>query len=86
MPLPEQWVQAYERDRHNPLRGNDPLPERRAARVLSAFIVTGLVFVALPGTLLGVWNLITIAGQHGSAHVSTAWIQAHGQAQLFGWV
>jgi hypothetical protein len=26
MLLPEQWVQAYERDRHNPLRGNDPLP------------------------------------------------------------
>jgi uncharacterized protein involved in response to NO len=86
MALPEQWVLAYERDRQNPLRGNDPLPERRAARVLSAFILTGLVFVALPGTLLGVWNLLTIAGEHGSTRVSTAWIQAHGQAQLFGWV
>ena len=86
MLLPEQWVQAYERDLHNPLRGNDPLPERRAARVLSAFILTGLIFVALPGTLLGVWNLLAIAGEHGSARVSTAWIQAHGQAQLFGWV
>lgn len=86
MPLPEQWVQAYERDRRNPLRGNDPLPERRAARVLSAFILTGLFFVALPGTLLGVWNLLTIAGEHGGVQVSPAWIQAHGQAQLFGWV
>lgn len=86
MPLPEQWVRAYERDRQNPLRGNDPLPERRAARILSAFILTGLVFVALPGTLLGVWNLLTISGAHGSSGVSTAWIQAHGQAQLFGWV
>ena len=84
--LPQQWVAAYERDRQNPLRGNDPLPERRAARVLFAFILTGLIFVALPGTLLGVWNLLTIAGEHGSTRVSPAWIQAHGQAQLFGWV
>ena len=86
MPLPKQWATAYERDRQNPLRGNDPLPERRAARALSAFILTGLAFVALPGTLLGVWNLLAIAGAHGSARVSPAWIQAHGQAQLFGWV
>jgi uncharacterized protein involved in response to NO len=86
MLLPEQWAKAYERDRQNPLRGNDPLPERRAARALSAFILTGLIFVALPGTLLGVWNLLTIAGEHGNARVSPAWIQAHGQAQLFGWV
>jgi uncharacterized protein involved in response to NO len=84
--LPQQWVAAYERDRVNPLRGNDPLPERRAARVLAAFIATGLVFVALPGTLLGVWNLLNISGEHGSTRVSPAWIQAHGQAQLFGWV
>jgi uncharacterized protein involved in response to NO len=84
--LPEAWRAAYERDRLNPLRGNDPLPERRAARVLSAFILTGLVFVALPGTLLGVWNLLAIAGEHGNARVSPAWIQAHGQAQLIGWV
>lgn len=84
--LPDAWRVAFERDRQNPQRGNDPLPERRAARFLAAFIVTGLVFVALPGTLLGVWNLLTIAGEHGSADVSRAWIQAHGQAQLFGWV
>lgn len=84
--LPDAWRLAFERDRQNPLRGNDPLPERRAARFLSAFILTGLVFVALPGTLLGVWNLLTIAGEHGSTGVSRAWIQAHGQAQLFGWV
>jgi len=84
--LPDAWRAAYERDRQTPLRGNDPLPERRAARYLAAFIATGLIFVALPGTLLGVWNLLTIAGEHGSTRVSPAWIQAHGQAQLFGWV
>jgi uncharacterized protein involved in response to NO len=84
--LPDAWRVAFERDRQNPLRGNDPLPERRAARFLSALILTGLFFVALPGTLLGVWNLLTIAGEHGSAGVSRAWIHAHGQAQLLGWV
>jgi uncharacterized protein involved in response to NO len=84
--LPEQWRAAFERDRENPLRGNDPLPERQAARFLAAFILTGLVFVLLPGTLLGVWNLLTIAGEHTGSGASSAWIQAHGQAQLLGWV
>jgi hypothetical protein len=82
---PVEWLAARDRDKHNPQHGNDPLPERRASRLLAAFILTGLIFVAFPGTLLGVWNLIAIARQHG-AYVSTAWIQAHGQAQLFGWV
>lgn len=85
-PLPREWVAACQRDRQKPLRGNDPLPERRAARALFAFILTGLVFVAFPGTLLGVWNLLSISGEHDSARISPAWIQAHGQAQLFGWV
>ena len=84
--LPEQWRVAFERDRENPLHGNDPLPERQAARFLAAFILTGLVFVLLPGTLLGVWNLLTIAGEHTGSGASAAWIQAHGQAQLLGWV
>lgn len=84
--LPQQWRAAFERDRENPLRGNDPLPERQAARFLAAFILTGLAFVLLPGTLLGVWNLLTIAGEHAGGGASAAWIQAHGQAQLLGWV
>jgi uncharacterized protein involved in response to NO len=84
--LPDQWRDAFERDRENPLHGNDPLPERQAARFLAAFILTGLVFVLLPGTLLGVWNLLTIAGEHTGSGASAALIQAHGQAQLLGWV
>jgi hypothetical protein len=84
--LPLQWQVAFERDRENPLRGNDPLPERQAARFLAAFIVTGLVFVLLPGTLLGVWNLLMISGERTGTGASSAWIQAHGQAQLLGWV
>lgn len=84
--LPEQWRAARERDRQGALHGNDPAPERKAGRVLAAFVASGLVFVALPGTFLGVWNLLTIFGSRTSTGASTAWIQAHGQAQLFGWV
>jgi hypothetical protein len=39
----------------------------------------------LPGTFLGVWNLISISGGRASS-ISTAWIQAHGHAQIFGWI
>jgi NnrS protein len=84
--LPEQWRVALERDRLGFSGGNDPAPERRAGRMLAAFVVTGLVFLALPGTLLGVWNLLSIAEHRASSAASVAWIQAHGQAQLFGWV
>ncbi|HVB58610.1 MAG TPA: NnrS family protein [Candidatus Acidoferrales bacterium] len=84
--LPEQWRAAFERDQKATFLGNDPLPERRAARALAAFIATGLVFVFLPGTVLGVWNLLSIADERTNTGASTAWIQAHGQAQLFGWV
>jgi uncharacterized protein involved in response to NO len=54
--------------------------------MLAAFIASGLVFLALPGTLLGVWNLVSISEHHSPTAPATAWIQAHGQAQLFGWV
>lgn len=84
--LPDQWRAAYERDCQGVLSGNDPAPERKAGRVLAAFILSGLVFLALPGTFLGVWNLLTISSKRASEGASMAWIQSHGQAQLFGWV
>jgi len=84
--LPEQWKTALERDRSQAALYADPAPERRAGRMLAAFVLTGLCFLALPGTLLGVWNLISIAQQHSTSAASVSWIQAHGQAQLFGWV
>ena len=59
--------------------------EERAQRLLMAYAITGLFYMLLPGTFLGVWNLISISGGHASA-VSTAWIQAHGHAQIFGWI
>lgn len=32
------------------------------------------------------WNLLQISARHSHTAASTAWIQAHGHAQLFGWV
>ena len=40
----------------------------------------------LPGTFLGVWNLLSISQAHDVGMLSQAWLQAHGQAQLFGWI
>ena len=59
--------------------------EESAQRLMMAYAVTGLFFMLLPGTFLGVWNLISISGGNGGA-ISTAWIQAHGHAQIFGWI
>jgi hypothetical protein len=50
------------------------------------YIVTGIVFMLLPGTFLGVWNLLSISSRHTAASLSPAWLQAHGHAQLFGWI
>jgi hypothetical protein len=60
--------------------------ERQYTRILRAYVIAGLVFMLLPGTFLGVWNLISISGQHGAHSLSAAWIQAHGHAQIFGWI
>ena len=40
----------------------------------------------LPGTFLGVWNLISISSRHALENLSPAWLQAHGHAQIFGWI
>src|SRR5215471_21414945 len=84
--LPQQWQDAYRRERVEKHALPDPTPERRLARLLAAFVISGLFYMMLPGTLLGVWNLVGISSQHELAAVSTAWIQAHGHAQFFGWV
>jgi cbb3-type cytochrome oxidase subunit 1 len=56
------------------------------SRLVMAFVSAGLVFMLLPGTFLGVWNLIQISGRASVAAISPAWIQAHGHAQVFGWI
>lgn len=60
--------------------------EAALSRLLIANISSGLIFMLLPGTFLGVWNLIQISGRESVSSVSPAWIQAHGHAQVFGWV
>src|SRR5581483_7655552 len=60
--------------------------EKALAKLLVAYISTGLAFMLLPGTFLGVWNLISISSRHASETISAAWIQAHGHAQVFGWI
>ncbi|MCL5745051.1 MAG: NnrS family protein [Acidobacteria bacterium] len=85
--LPAAWQEAFRRDAGAAKPDYaDPLPERRLARLLAAFIGAGLVFLVLPGTLLGVWNLLRISSAHEALSVSKIWIQSHGHAQLFGWV
>lgn len=72
-----------------------PLVETNAARIageltsqrlVTAFVLSGIFFMLLPGTFLGVWNLLSISQAHGVARLPQAWLQAHGQAQLFGWI
>ena len=60
--------------------------EQSLSHLLMTYIITGLVFMLLPGTFLGVWNLIKISSREAAESISPAWIQAHGHAQLFGWV
>jgi len=55
-------------------------------RMVTIYVVTGLLFLLLPGTFLGVWNLVSISGQHTLGGLSRAWLQAHGHAQIFGWL
>jgi uncharacterized protein involved in response to NO len=60
--------------------------ERQSQHLIEAFLASGLFFMLLPGTFLGVWNLIGISRREALSALSPAWLQAHGQAQVFGWV
>jgi hypothetical protein len=60
--------------------------ELQLQRAVMAFIITGIAFMLLPGTFLGVWNLISITNRHQLESLSPAWIQAHGHAQFYGWI
>jgi hypothetical protein len=60
--------------------------EASLSRLLMAYISSGLIFMLLPGTFLGVWNLLQISGGESAGSISPAWLQAHGHAQVFGWI
>ncbi len=60
--------------------------ETSLQRLVTIYVFTGLLFLLLPGTFLGVWNLVSISGRHSLAGLSPSWLQAHGHAQIFGWI
>jgi len=60
--------------------------ETALQRLVTAYVSTGLLFLILPGTFLGVWNLISISSREDLTSLSPAWLQAHGHAQIFGWL
>ena len=60
--------------------------ERTKSLILRVWIVAGIFFMVLPGTLLGFTNLMAISAHHGAASLPQAWFQGHGHAQAFGWI
>lgn len=60
--------------------------EQGLSRLLIAYVGAGLAYMLLPGTFLGVWNLISISDHRAANSISPVWIQAHGHAQIFGWI
>jgi hypothetical protein len=60
--------------------------ERQKSLMLRAWILSGLFFMALPGTLLGFSNLMAISAHHGLTTLPAAWMEGHGHAQMFGWI
>lgn len=60
--------------------------ERQKSLMLRVWIISGLFFMALPGTMLGFSNLIAISAHRSLAGMPAAWIQGHGHAQMFGWI
>jgi uncharacterized protein involved in response to NO len=60
--------------------------ERVKSLMLRAWILAGVFFMALPGTLLGFSNLMAISSHHGLGTLPAAWMEGHGHAQVFGWI
>jgi hypothetical protein len=60
--------------------------ERQKSMMLRAWVVAGIFFMALPGTLLGFSNLMAISAHHGIGSLPAAWMEGHGHAQMFGWI
>lgn len=60
--------------------------EHAKSLMLRAWILSGLFFMALPGTLLGFSNLLAISTHHGLGALPAAWMEGHGHAQMFGWI
>ncbi len=62
------------------------MQEKQKSRILRAWLACGIFFMALPGTLLGFTNLLTISAHRGAVSLPQAWMEGHGHAQVFGWI
>jgi hypothetical protein len=69
----------------NTMRATNPA-QRQKSMLLRTWILSGLFFMALPGTLLGFSNLMAISTHHGMGSLPAAWMEGHGHAQMFGWI
>jgi len=67
-------------------RGSINSARRAKSLLLRAWILSGLFFMAIPGTLLGFSNLMAISMHHGMGSLPAAWMEGHGHAQMFGWI
>ncbi len=78
MPIPLQAPLASpERNRVSVPSHSDFIESARSreaalTRLIMAYISSGLTFMLLPGTFLGVWNLLQISGRESAASVSPA--------------
>ena len=52
------------------------------SKMLITYIITGIASMLLPGTFVGVINLLKISSAHTSSAADAGWIQAHGHAQV----
>ncbi len=67
-------------------RVEETLAEKSMTRLFKLFILAGLGFTLTFGTLWGVIKLSEIAIYHSFSAPSYSGTQAHGHAQVFGWV
>ncbi|MCC7527328.1 MAG: NnrS family protein [Candidatus Melainabacteria bacterium] len=73
-------------DKTMPANQDSLAREQKLVHLLMTFLSTGLFFMVLPGTFLGVWNLFSISAAQSQESAQATWIQAHGHAQIFGWI
>lgn len=85
-PSEPAWVTPEERAQIDARYADMRRYERRMSRLLIGFISSGLVFLLGPGSFLGLWNLFAISRQQAIQAVGPAWLQAHGHAEVYGWV
>lgn len=60
--------------------------EKQKSRMLRLWILFGLLFMVLPGSLVGFTNILSISEHQGLSALPAGWAEGHGHAQVFGWI